>query len=187
MNAAIDREKWNARYRDGGAGGAPVMLGRNLHHFPRCGRALDMAGGSGHAALILAARGLSVTVADISEVALEQAAAQAERSKIELTTSHVDFEVDRFPPGPWDLITCFNYLNRDLFPTMIENLTYAGGMLAVSLATRTNLERHERPGERFLLDDDELRSLLDGLSVVLYREGWSLDGRCRADAIAKKR
>lgn len=163
------------------------MLGRNLHQFPRSGRMLDVAGGSGHAALILAARGLSVTVADISEVALGQAAEQAEESKIELTTSRLDFEVDPFPPGPWDLITCFNYLNRDLFPSMIENLTDAGGMLAVSLATKANLERHERPSERFLLDEGELPTLLDDLTIVFHREGWSLDGRHRADAIAKKR
>jgi hypothetical protein len=57
-------------------------------------------------------------------------------------------------------------------------------MLVVSIATRTNLERHERPGPRYLLDDGELRSLLDGLELLVYRERWNLDGRHTADAIA---
>ena len=185
MNSAADRDRWNDRYRSGHEGRTPLMLGRNLHHFPRAGRALDVAGGSGQAAVILAARGFTVTVADISAVALEEAAARAERSKVELTTCEIDLEVDPFPPGPWDLITCFDYLDRRLFPVMIANLA-DDGLLAVSLATRTNLERHERPGERYLLDDGELPSLLTGLSTVLYTEGWGIDGRHTAEAIAKK-
>lgn len=185
MNSAVDRERWNARYLDGDEGGTPLMLGRSLHHFPRSGRALDIAGGPGQAAVILAARGMDVTLVDISDVALEQAVERAERSRVELTTCCRDLEVDPLPSGPWDLITCFNYLDRELFPTMIDQLA-EGGLLVVSLPTRSNLERNERPSERFLLDDGELPGLIADLSTVLYQEGWSLDSRHTAEAIAKK-
>ena len=161
------------------------MLGRNLHRFPRSGRALDLAGGPGQAAVILGARGLAVTLVDVSDVALEMALERAGRSKIELETVHLDLTVDPLPAGPWDLITCFNYLDRALFPSMIDELA-PGGQLAVSLATRTNLERNEHPRAEFLLEDDELPSLLDPLSVVFYTEDWNLDGRHTADAMAKK-
>lgn len=77
MSSTADRERWNARYRAGEEGRTPLMLGRSLHHFPRSGRALDLAGGPGQAAVILAARGMSVTLTDISEVALDLAVSPA--------------------------------------------------------------------------------------------------------------
>lgn len=180
-----DRDRWNARYRNGAEGGTPLMLGRSLHLFPRTGRALDVAGGPGQAAVILAARGLSVTVVDVSDVALELAQERAERSRVEITTECLDLSVDPLPAGPWDLITCFNFLDRSLFPAMVDSLT-VGGHLALSIATRSNLERHERPGPRHLLDDGEIPSLLGGLGLVSYREGWGLDGRHTAEVFARR-
>ncbi len=161
------------------------MLGRNLHLFPREGRALDVAGGPGQAAVILAARGLDVTICDVSEVALEMATARAESSRVELTIVQADLVVDPLPPGPWDLITCFNYLDRALFPPMIEELA-DGGQLAVAIATASNLERNEHPRRDFLLEDGELPSLLGDLTVEYHDEGWKLDGRHSAEAIARK-
>lgn len=185
MTSASDRERWNDRYRNGEEGGTPLLLGRELHHFPRQGRALDVAGGTGQAAAILAARGMAVTVADVSDVALEQAAARAERSNLDVTTLCIDLTVEPLPPGPWDLITCFNYLDRALFPPMIDALA-PGGLLALTIATRSNLERNEHPREQFLLDDGELPTLLGALSLIHYREGWNLEGRHCAEAIAKR-
>lgn len=161
------------------------MMGRDLHHLPRTGKALDVAGGPGQAAVILAARGLDVTVVDVSEVALAMAAERAERSGVQLTLIEANLEVDPLPGGPWDLITCFNYLDRSLFPAMIESLA-PGGTLAVSLATRANLERHPHPRARFLLDEGELEVILGEMTIVVYREGWNLDGRSVAEAIAQK-
>jgi tellurite methyltransferase len=186
MNAPVsDRDRWNDRYRNEEQGGTPVLLGRHLHLFPRTGRALDVAGGSGQAGAILAARGLSVTVADVSDVALEQAAERAERSRIMLETLRIDLVTEPFPAGPWDLITCFNFLDRSLFASMIENLA-DGGYLALSLPTNSNLERHERPSARYLLDDGEMPSLLGQLAMLVYDEGWSIDGRHIAEVLARR-
>ncbi|MDH3683062.1 MAG: class I SAM-dependent methyltransferase [Acidimicrobiia bacterium] len=186
MNTEVsDRERWNGRYADGEEGGTPLMLGRNLHLFPRSGLALDVAGGPGQAAVILAARGLDVTVCDVSDVALRMAAERAERSKVSITTIETDLTSDPLPNGPWDLITCFNYLDRKLFPAMIEQLA-PHGQLAVTLVTRSNLERNEHPTERFLLDDGELPSLLGDLAIEYYDEGWKLDGRHCAEALARR-
>lgn len=180
-----DAERWNRRYLDGEEGATPIMLGRNLHLFPRSGRGLDVAGGTGQAAVILAARGLAMTVCDVSEVALGLARERAERSGVELDTIELDLVTEPFPPGPWDLITCFNYLDRELFPTMIGQLA-AGGQLALTLATASNLERNEHPRAEYLLDDRELPSLLDGLALEYHREGWMLDGRHCVEALARR-
>lgn len=178
-----DRERWNTRYRAGEDGSTPLLLGRNLHQFGRSGRAIDVAGGTGQAAAILAARGFETTVVDVSDVALERVTERAERAGVTIHTVQADLSVEPFPAGPWDLITCFNYLDRALFPTMIDALS-PGGALAVTIATASNLDRNERPSARFLLDDGELPSLLDGLAVQHYVEGWDLNGRHTAEAIA---
>ncbi len=180
-----DRERWNARYRNEEPAGTPLLLGRNLHLFPRSGKAIDVAGGDGQAGAILAARGLEVTVADVSDVALGLAEERAARNRIPLTTLQIDLVSEPFPAGPWDVITCFNYLDRSLFPVFAEQLA-DGGWLGLSIATRSNLERHQHPSAQYLLDDGEMPSLLESLSIVHYQEGWSLDGRHTAEVLARK-
>jgi len=41
-----------------------------------------------------------------------------------------------------------------------------------SPTTTTNLERHERPSSRFLLDPGELPDLVPDLEVVEFTEAW---------------
>ncbi|HEX9052362.1 MAG TPA: methyltransferase domain-containing protein, partial [Anaeromyxobacter sp.] len=73
-----DRERWNARYAEEAETPAPSPFLLSLDDvLPRRGRALDVAGGSGRNALWLARRGLDVTLADVSDVALARAARAA--------------------------------------------------------------------------------------------------------------
>ena len=157
-----DRERWNARYRNEEPAGTPLLLGRNLHLFPRTGRAIDVAGGDGQAGAILAARGMDVTVADVSDVALGLAEERAARNRIPLTTLQIDLVSEPFPAGPWDVITCFNYLDRALFPVFAEQL--ADGLLVV-LGVRLVEEGDglEEPAEAAL---DDLGDCLVGLALV---------------------
>ncbi|MEM9130727.1 MAG: class I SAM-dependent methyltransferase [Actinomycetota bacterium] len=180
-----DRDRWNERYRSGQESGVAPLLARELHRLPRAGRAIDVAGGTGQVAEILAARGLTTTVADVSDVALERAAERTERAGHTVETRLVDLAADGLPPGPWDVVTCFNYLDRALLGTVADELA-PGGLLVITIATRTNLERHERPAARFLLDDGELPTLIGALDIELYREEWGLDGRHCAELIARR-
>jgi SAM-dependent methyltransferase len=184
--AQKDRERWNALYRERGPGGwepGPFLLSiEDL--LPRRGRALDVAGGSGRNALWLARRGLAVTVADISEVALGMAEARARAQGLNLDTVAVDLESGPLPGGPWDLIVCVNFLHRPLFRVFPEALA-GGGLLAVCQPTRTHLTRHSRPGPRFVLEVGELPGLVAGLEVLLYQEGWFAD-RHEARLVARR-
>src|SRR5262245_61692495 len=106
-------EKWDARYRERGAPGDPSPWVTSLDGvLPHRGRALDVAGGAGRHAIWLARRGLDVTLCDVSTVGLEIAA----RAEPRLTCRRVDLESEPLPAGPWDLIVCFHYLQRALFP-----------------------------------------------------------------------
>jgi tellurite methyltransferase len=180
--AAPDRERWNAKYREEEAIAQPspflAALGDRL---PARGRALDVAGGSGRNALWLLQRGLEVTIADISEVGLQRAAAAAPA----LRTLQLDLENDPLPSGPWDLILCSRFLHRPLF-ARFPDLLAPGGLLVIAHPTVANLQKHPRPGRQFLLEDGELPSLAPGLEILLHEEGWFESGRHEAHLLARK-
>lgn len=181
-----DRTRWNARYQEEGAPAEPSPFVTGLDAvLPREGRALDVAGGAGRHALWLARRGLDVTLADVSDVALAKARDAAAAAGLRLTCLEADLEAGPLPPGPWDLVLCTYFLHRPLFAAF-EAALRPGGLLVFAHATRRNLERHARPGPSHVLEDGELPSLLGGLEVLRLEEGWLEAGRHEARAVARK-
>jgi len=179
-----DRDRWNARYAEKPDRTPPSPFLEQLDDLlaPQ-GRALGAAGGAGRNALWLARRGLEVTLADVSDVALGQAAAAASAEGLRLATVQIDLEASPFPSGPWDLVTCTYFLHRPLLAGVAAALA-PGGLLVYAHATRKNLERHPRPGPDHLLDEGELRGLVPGLEVLRYQEGWAESGRHEARLVA---
>ena len=182
-----DRDKWNAKYKQAeSAPTEPSILLKSLEGIlPRRGRALDVAGGAGRHAIWLAKRGLDVTLADISAVGLEIARRRSHLAGTSIDTCEIDFTVDPFPAGPWDLIVSFHYLWRPLFD-VFPNVLAAGGILVFVQPTRSNLQRNEKPPEGFLLEDGELPTLVTGLSIIRHEEGWLAEGRHDALLIASR-
>ena len=182
-----DRQKWDTKYKNSDMLAlVPSRVVTAVSHLlPENGDALDVAGGSGRHAVWLAQRGLEVTLADISEVGLVIAKTYAEQAGVRLQTLQIDFDNEPFPSGPWDLIVSVCFLSRDLFEGFRATLK-AGGTLLVLQPTKSNLQRHEKPPERFLLDDGELQSLVGGLQIIHYEEGWLADGRHDALLVARK-
>jgi SAM-dependent methyltransferase len=181
-----DRQRWNARYREPTPGREPAGFLRSLaDQLPTTGRALDVAGGVGHDALWLARRGLDVTLVDISDVALEHAAAAAREAGVALRTQRVDVESEPLPPGPYDMVLCLNFLWRPLFAEFSRVLA-PGGLLVFAQPTRGNLQRHPHPSARFLLEEGELPRLVRGLELVSYTEGWTDEGRHEARLVATR-
>jgi tellurite methyltransferase len=183
---AGDRERWNSRYRQDERAEAPSRFVVDLDaSLPRTGRALDVAGGAGRHALWLARRGLDVTLADVSDVALARAAEDARAEGLPLRTVQVDLEVAPLPAGPWDVVLCTYFLHRPLFAAFAAALA-PGGLLAVAHPTRANLERHARPGPEHVLEDGELPGLVRGLELLRYDEGWRESGRHEARLLARR-
>lgn len=181
-----DRERWDAKWRAATPKQPSPFLVSLDAALPRVGRALDVAGGPGHDALWLAARGLAVTLVDGSFVALERARAEAARRSLPLVTEARDLEVAGLPEGPFAVVVCLNYLQRSLFPRFAEVLA-PGGVLVFSQPTRTNLERHPKPGPRFFLEPGELASLVPAsLAVVSLVEDWTAEGRHEARLVARR-
>ena len=184
--AESDRIIWNQRYSQASAmeSRPPDWLGEVERLLPRQGYALDIAAGAGRLAILLAGRGLDVLAVDISSAGLDLARQGALDQGSQIETMAVDLEVDSLPDGPFDLITCFNYRQRDLFPSIRERLKTGGSLLA-EIAIVTNLERHAHPSRRYLAELGELRQDCAPLEILYYEEGWSGD-RASARVLARK-
>ena len=182
-----DRERWDTRHREQSVYPLvplPFLVGLD-DRLPRSGRALDLAGGRGANAVWMAQRGLNVTVADISPVALDLVKVAATAAGVSIQTLERDLEQEPFPVGPWDLVVCVRFLWRPLFAAIPRQLA-AGGMLVVVHPTKSNLRRHDRPGPHHLLDDGELPGLVRGLEVLSYEEGWTDEGSHEARLVARR-
>ncbi len=184
--ALEDRERWDRRYAEGShPEDAQVdWLDALADEIPCKGLALDVAAGTGSVARWLARRGLRVTAVDISPVGLEQCRQAARAEGLELETLELDLEQSPPPAAPYAVVSCFHYLQRDLFPALCERLA-PGGVLVCEIANRRNLERHAHPSRRFLLEPNELLTLCAPLEIVYYREGW-IEDRSQARVVARK-
>lgn len=182
----FDRQKWNAKYAAEEAPREPshglVALDRYL---PTQGRALDIACGAARHGIWLAQRGLDVTVADISAVALKLAQQRAAERGEAITPLEIDLEQQSFPKGPWDVIVSVCYLQRSIYASYPAALA-PGGTLIVIQPTKRNLERHAKPPFDFLLDEGELPKLVSGLEIVYFTEDWSADDRHDAVIVARR-
>jgi SAM-dependent methyltransferase len=172
---STDRERWNARWtelRVDDEPRPPGVLTESAALLPTPGRAVDLAGGLGDAALWLAQREWDVTLVDVADVALDRARDRAGRLGVAIHTEQVDLERESPPAGPWDLIIVSHYLHRPLLAQLPARLR-PNGVVVIGIATRTNLERHPKPSARFLLDEGELPQLLPGIRVIRHVENWS--------------
>jgi tellurite methyltransferase len=196
-----DRARWNARYAARAADPAPAsgpaaFLTERAALLPERGTALDVAGGTGRNALWLGARGLDVTLVDVSDAACAEATARAVAAGVSLDIVRADLTEDPVPEGPWDLVLVHHWLDRPTWRALPGHLA-PGGVLLVCQPTERNLERHERPGRRWLLDDGEVERLAqelvaaapDGveLEVVEASEGWGTEGRHEARLVLRRR
>ena len=185
--AQDDRIRWDRKYGlpDRVVGASSAFVGFALAQLPRAGLCLDVAGGAGRNALLLARHGLDVTICDVSPRGLQLAAERAASEGLMVRTVEWDVEADGLPLGPWDVIVCVHFLFRPLFAEW-EGALSPGGVFVFEHPTRSNLERHEKPSARFLLDDGELPTLLEGLDALHKEEGWGADGRHEARLIARR-
>ena len=139
---------------------------------------------------------------EISDVAIARASAAATRQGVNLFARQLDLSDHSMasalakaePPEPVTLVCCFHYLNRSLLQTVASDLP-PGAVFAASIATVGNLERHDRPSARFLLDPGELGDLVVGmgqedhgsqLTVLHHWEGWNSAGFHEAEIVVRR-
>jgi tellurite methyltransferase len=169
--AEEDKERWDKKYDT-----ETYLFGRNpipflkdhLDLLPK-GAALDLAMGEGRNGVFLATKGLQVTGVDISEAGFKKARALAAEKGVKLTTMVADLEQYTIPPNTYDVIVCTYFLQRDLFPKIAAALK-PGGVAVIETYTVDNLQYRPTFNKSFLLERNELLTLLPGLRVLRYQE-----------------
>jgi SAM-dependent methyltransferase len=170
--AEIDRIRWNSRYR---AGDAPVRETPNRWLARQAARidarqaacpeprALDLACGTGGTVRWLAQRGWRVTGVDVSEAALDLAwaALAAAGLAAQVTFLHADLDGWRPAPASYDLITCFYFLDRSLWPSLRAALC-PGGLICMQTFHTGQLALRPQTDPAHLLAPGELAALLTG-------------------------
>ncbi len=163
------------------------QLQAHARSLPAAPRLLDLAAGAGRDAVFLALQGFEVEAWDHDLEALERARDLARRTGASLRLVRADLETAALAPPArlFDVVICFRFLHRPLFP-WIERALAPGGWLVYE-TFRLGQERYGRPRRaHFLLEPGELARGFPGLTVVRYEEREPEGGPVTARLLARK-
>lgn len=171
-----DQIRWNQRYEQKGLesfgqeASEWLLLHEDLLQQQMQGAALDLACGNGRNAFYLAKMGFEVDAVDISDVAIKKVAQQAVRDKLPIQAIQSNLEERRLPRSSYQLIVCFNYLQRDLFPHLMSALA-PNGLLFYQTRYVDEIHQLGREGNpAYLLGYNELLRAFQDLHIIHYEE-----------------
>ena len=161
------------------------FLVENVELLPR-GRALDVAMGTGRNAIYLAKMGFDVEGVDISPEAVDSALRAARKARVTIKTQVANLEVGyHFEKGAFDVIICFNYLQRSLIPQIKDGLR-KGGMVVYETFIVDQVQFGKPRNPDYLLKHNELLDMFRDLRCLRYREGVMEGRKAIASIIAEK-
>ncbi len=166
-----DKEKWNSKYEADEyiTGKEPSRwLQENVSLLASSGKAIDIAGGEGRNSVFAASRGYEVTCLDISENGLRKAQALAQEKNTKITTVFADLDSDSLKVNEYDLVLCFNFLERSLFPGICKALK-PGGLLFYETFTVDYL-KYSSFKKEWVLEANELLQAFSGFRILRYQE-----------------
>lgn len=169
----VDIERWQSKYRRATLAESlnpDPLLSRHSDLFSGEGIAFDIASGTGHAAVYLALRGYEVMAFDCSVEGLRLAQLLAVREGTKISPVAIDLDEVHLPRARADVLTCFRYLNRALFPAMLAALK-PGGLLIYKTFNQHHLRRTPSFNQRYVLRPGELGELTTNLSVIDLDDG----------------
>ncbi len=168
-----DVERWETKYRR--ADPQPdhrvdSLLEARQRHLDGNGTALDLAAGACHAAVFLALIGYDTLAVDCSETALAIGQRLARRVGTKIRVQAADLDIFKIEPAAYDLVVCFRYLNRNLFPAMAASLK-PNGLLFFKTFNVHHLRSSPSFNPAYLLDPGELQRVFSGLKLIDLDDG----------------
>lgn len=162
------------------------FLVENIALLPR-GKALDIAMGRGRNAVYLARMGFAVEGVDVSADAVSEAVELARQAGVTIKARVADLEKGYKIAGEaYDLIICFNYLQRSLIPQIKGGLK-TGGMVVYETFIVDQARLFGKPSNPdYLLKHNELLDLFRDFRCLRYREGVIDSYRAVAGIVAQK-
>ena len=181
-----DKEKWDHKYETPEyiTGKEPVEWLKGHSGLLRGkGSALDIASGEGRNAVFAAEKGYQTLAVDISATGIEKAHALANEKGVTIETCVVDLDSWKIKQNAFDLILCFNFLDRQIFPA-IKNALKPGGLIFYETFTIDYLKYSSFKRE-WVLEHNELLDAFSELRILCYREV-DVNNKALASLIALK-
>lgn len=167
----------------------PDVLPRWAHLLPppAAGGALDLACGSGRAAVWLAARGWRVTGVDHQPQALALAARLARSSGVALDLRPGDLRRRSALPGRrWAAVLLLRFLDRDLVARLPASLIPGGVALLSTFRDAPGYLGNPRPRHRLRRGEAAGFWPRAQMEILVHAEGFDEDGRPSACVVARR-
>ena len=157
----------------------------NVGLLPK-GRVLDVAMGEGRNAIFLAGMGFNVEGVDASPEAVKSALEAAQQAGVSITAQVADLEAGyRIERQSFDVIICFNYLQRTLIPQIKDGLR-GGGMVVYETFTVDQAQFGRPRNPDHLLKHNELLNAFREFRCLRYYEGIVGGRKGSAGIVAQK-
>jgi 2-polyprenyl-3-methyl-5-hydroxy-6-metoxy-1,4-benzoquinol methylase len=161
------------------------FLVENIELLPK-GRALDIAMGTGRNAIYLSLMGFEVEGIDVSRDAVNSAIERAKSSGVHIMAKVADLEDGyHIEKQAYDVIVCFNYLQRSLTPQIIGGLR-KGGIVVYETYIVDQAQFGKPRNPDHMLKHNELLDIFRDLRCLRYREGIIENRKAIASIIAEK-
>jgi tellurite methyltransferase len=155
------------------------------------GAVLDVAGGVGRHAIWLAKRGWRTRLIDISNVGIGLAEKNASSAlgpvakEFLITAEVADLNsVQDFGREQYDLVLVFHYLQRELFPALLDAIKLGGILIYKTYTTEQKTFAGGPSHPMFLLEPNELLNAFSSLRVLHYHE--TVQKKGVAELVARK-
>ena len=161
-----DRIRWNKKYLEETHPVQPSAILKRYHRRAEKGRALDLACGNGRNALFLIEQGFKVDAVDISDTGLLYMSKRPEG----LNLICADLDTFDIPAKRYDLILNIRFLNRRLFPYILEGLAPGGILIFETYLEEIGRESKAISCRDHLLRPNELLHAFIPLRILYYAE-----------------
>lgn len=168
-----DVERWEKKYQETNAVVSlkpdPLLVEyRGLLESE--GLALDLAAGTCQASVHLAKLHNRVIAVDCSLTALQLGQELAGHHNVRLYALVADLSDWPIPHSVFDIVTCFRYLNREMFPQMQDALK-PGGLLIYKTFNEHYLRKAPHFNPNYLLSAGELTQHFPCLEMIVCSDG----------------
>ncbi len=142
--------------------------------------------GKGRNAIYLARRGFEVEGVDVSPEAVTMAREAARDAGVTISVKMADLETGyQIKTQAYDVIICFNYLQRSLVPDIKRGLRNGGIVVYETfIIDQAGYGGHRNPD--YLLEHNELLEMFRDFRCLRYREGIVDDSKAVAGIVAMK-
>jgi tellurite methyltransferase len=163
------------------------FLAENFDYIPEGSSILDMGMGEGRNAVFLAQKGHKVTGVDISSVAIKKSYLLAKEFNVKIKGVVASLESYKIPPGSFDAVICFYYVDRKLTKKMIDWLRPGGILIYEAFTIKERAKKgHRKDPESYYLKEQELLTMFDEMRVLKYEEPLH-ESKYRASIILQKK